>query len=61
MTENNKELCDTDEKAAKWLKPINREKNGRPRIEVDQPALLSEIKKVIILGPQVLPNLHQIS
>ena len=43
LSENIKKLCSTDEKAAKILKTNNRGKQGRPRLEVDQPALLSTI------------------
>ena len=41
------DICAKDESAAKALKPINREHVGRPRIEDDQPLLLSTILEIV--------------
>ena len=41
------ELIETNEEAAKVLKPINRTIIGRPRIEEGQPGLLSAMSDII--------------
>ena len=45
--ENIRKLCETDENAAKILKSSNRGIPGRPRLETDQPELLSTILDIV--------------
>ena len=40
-------MCHENEEAAAFLKSFNRRKTGKPRIEVDQPELLSGIVKIV--------------
>ena len=47
IKDNIRELCETDEKAAKILKTVNRKVEGRPRLEVDQPGILSAIVDIV--------------
>ena len=42
-----KEICENNEEVAEKLKSFNRESVGRPRIEVDQPGLLSAILDLV--------------
>ena len=42
-----KELIESNEDAAKVLKPLNREGPGKPRIEETQPDLLATISKIV--------------
>ena len=41
------ELIETNEEAAKVLKPINRKIIGRPRVEENQPGLLSAMADIV--------------
>ena len=41
------ELIETNEDAAKLLKPINRPASGRPRLEETQPGLIAAILKIV--------------
>ena len=41
------EVCEKDAEAASVLKSFNRGVTGKPRLEVDQPELLSAIVKIV--------------
>ena len=40
-------VCEENKEAASLLRSFNRKENGRPRIEYDQPELLSTITKIV--------------
>ena len=44
-----KKICEKDEETGKMLKTFNRKVKGRPRVEVDQPGLLSTIVDIVDL------------
>ena len=49
-------ISEKDEDFAKMLKPHNREFEGRPRLEIDQPQLLSTILDIGLFYLQTCPN-----
>ena len=50
LKETIQKISEKDEEAGKMLKTFNRKVKGRPRVEVDQPALLSTIVDVVDLN-----------